>query len=93
MILSFADKSTAVLFTGSFVRCLPPEIQERARQRLKQIDAATRIDDLQVPPSNALESLQGTRKGQWSIRINKQWRVCFRFDDGHARDVEIVDYH
>lgn len=93
MILSFADKNTAALFFGSFVRNIPHEIQERARQRLKQIDAATRIDDLRVPPSNALEALQGTRKGQWSIRINKQWRVCFHFDDGHARNVEIVDYH
>ena len=93
MILSFADKSTAALFSGSFVRTLPGEIQGRARHRLRQIDAASRIEDLRVPGSNNLEALQGDRKGQWSIRINRQWRICFRFEEGHAKDVEIVDYH
>ncbi len=61
--------------------------------RLIQLDAATQIDDLRVPTSNRLEALKGNRKGQWSIRINDQWRVCFRFADGDAFDVEIVDYH
>jgi proteic killer suppression protein len=93
MILSFADKNTAAIFSGSFVRTLPVEIQGRARHRLRQVDAALRIEDLRVPGSNNLEALQGDRKGQWSIRINKQWRVCFRFEEGCAMDVEIVDYH
>lgn len=93
MILTFADKKTAGLFAGHFVKGLPPEIQERARQRLRQIDAATKLDDLRIPVSNCLESLQGNRKGQWSLRINKQWRLCFRFENGNAEDVEIVDYH
>ena len=61
--------------------------------RLTQLDAATRIEDLRLPPSNQLEALKGGRKGQWSIRVNKQWRVCFRFDKGDALDVEFVDYH
>lgn len=61
--------------------------------RLTQLDAATRIDDLRLPPSNHLEALKGDRKGQWSIRVNTQWRTCFRFDEGDAFDVEIVDYH
>ncbi len=61
--------------------------------RLTQLDAATRIDDLRLPPSNHLEALKGDRKGQWSIRVNTQWRICFRFDEGDAFDVEIVDYH
>ena len=93
MILSFADQSAAALFSGSFVRTLPVEIQGRARHRLMQIDAASRIEDLRVPRSNNLEALQGDRKGQWSIRINKQWRICFRFEEGYAKDAEIVDYH
>ncbi len=61
--------------------------------RLTQLDAATRIHDLRLPPSNQLEALKGSRKGQWSIRVNQQWRLCFRFDDGDAFDVEIADYH
>lgn len=61
--------------------------------RLTQLDAATRIDDLRLPPSNHLEALKGDRKGQWSIRVNTQWRICFRFDEGDAFDVEIVDCH
>lgn len=61
--------------------------------RLTQLHAASRIDDLRFPPSNRLEALKGDRKGQWSIGINDQWRVCFRFEGGHAYDVEIVDYH
>lgn len=61
--------------------------------RLTQLHAASRIDDLRFPPSNRLEALKGDRKGQWSIRINDQWRVCFRFEGGHAHDVEVIDYH
>lgn len=61
--------------------------------RLTQLDAATEVDDLRHPPSNRLERLSGERMGQWSIRINDRWRVCFRFEHGHAQDVEIIDYH
>ena len=93
MILSFADQSAAALFSGSFVRTLPVEIQGRARHRLRQIDAASRIENLHVSGSNNLEALQGDRKGQWSIQINRQWRFCFCLEEGHSKDVEIVDQH
>ena len=72
---------------------MPPDILRRAVMRLMQLDAATVVDDLRQPPSNRLEALSGQRAGQWSIRINDQWRVCFRFERGNALDVEIVDYH
>jgi len=92
VIKSFADSETERFFTtGS--RRLPPAIRKRAAMRLTQINAATAIDDLRLPPSNRLEAMKGDRKGQWSIRINDQWRVCFRFANGDAFDVEIVDYH
>jgi len=68
-------------------------VQDVARRKLKAIDAAKAIDDLRAPPGNRLERLSGARKGQWSIRINDQWRVCFRFEGGDVFDVEIVDYH
>jgi toxin HigB-1 len=66
---------------------------KRAVKRLTQLDAATVIDDLRMPPSNQLETLRGERTGQWSIRINDQWRICFRFENGEAYNVEIIDYH
>jgi proteic killer suppression protein len=72
---------------------LPPEIHARAAMRLTQLNAATTINDLRVPRSNRLEALKHDRKGQWSIRINDQWRICFRFESGDAFDVEITDYH
>ena len=81
------------LFATGKSRRLPPDILRRAVMRLTQLDAATAVDDLRLPPSNRLEALGGDRAGQWSIRINDQWRVCFRFERGHAQDVEIVDYH
>lgn len=93
MIKSFGDKRTAAIFTGYAVRGLPPQIQERARAKLLAIDAAQRLDDLRQPPGNRLEALAGNRKGQHSIRINDQWRICFVWRDGEAFDVEIVDYH
>ena len=74
-------------------RRLPPEIRTRAAMRLTQLNAAVRIDDLRFPPSNRLEALKHGRKGQWSMRINDQWRLCFRFIGSDAFDVEIVDYH
>jgi proteic killer suppression protein len=68
-------------------------VLRRAGKRLTQLDAAVTLDDLRMPPSNRLEALSGDRAGQWSIRINDQWRVCFRFENGEACDVEITDYH
>lgn len=93
MIKTFGDKRTAAIFAGYAVRGLPPQIQERARAKLLAIDAAKRLDDLRQPPGNRLEALAGDRKGQHSIRINDQWRICFVWRDGEAFDVEIANYH
>ena len=93
MIKSFADKATAAVFAGEQVRRLPPEVQQAARRKLKFIDAATTLDALRVPPGNRLEALRGERKGRHSIRINEQWRICFRWEADGAALVEIVDYH
>jgi proteic killer suppression protein len=93
MIRSFACSETERFFTTGKSRRLPPDILKRTAMRLTQLDAATRIEDLRLPPSNRLEALAHDRAGQWSIRINDQWRVCFRFENGDALDVEIVDYH
>ena len=93
MIRSFADKETESLFTTGRSRRLPQSILRRAMTRLYQLHFAKRIEDLREPPSNRLETLKGDRGGQWSIRINDQWRVCFRFEDGDAFNVEIADYH
>jgi len=93
MIQSFADKRTAAIFAGLEVRRLPPDLQQRAAEKLALLDAAHVVEDLRIPPGNRLEKLSGDRAGQWSIRINNQWRICFTFINGDAFDVEIVDYH
>ncbi len=93
MIRSFADDETQRFFETGRSRRLPPEIHKRAGMRLTQLNAATQVGDLRLPPSNRLEALRHDRLGQWSIRINDQWRICFRFENGDAFDVEIVDYH
>jgi len=93
MIRSFADTETAKFFATGKNRRLPSDILKRAVMRLTQLNAATAIDDMRLPASNRLEALKGRRNGQFSIRINDQWRLCFRFDGGDAFDVEIVDYH
>lgn len=93
MIKTFADAETERFFRTGKSRRLPPEILKRAAMRLIQLQAATRIEDLRLPPSNRLEPLARDRAGQWSIRVNDQWRVCSRFRDGDAFDVEIVDDH
>lgn len=93
MIKSFLDIETERLFTTGKSKRFPTDILKRAIKRLTQLDAAMVIDDLRMPPSNHLETLSGKRTGQWSIRINDQWRICFRFENGEAYDVEIVDYH
>ena len=93
MIKTFADKRTQELYVTGKARRLPSEILTRARRKLEQINAAAALGDLKVPPSNRLHDLQDDRKGQHSISINERWRVCFRFVDGDAYDVEICDYH
>jgi proteic killer suppression protein len=93
VIESFASDETENLFATGKSRRLPPEILKRALMRLTQLHAATEIDDLRMPPSNRLEALVGELAGKWSIRVNDRWRLCFRFEGGHAYEVEIVDYH
>lgn len=93
MIKSFADDDTEELFIRGKSKRLPSDIIKRAIRRLEYIDLAVSLDDLRVPPSNRLHALKGDRKGQWSISINNQWRICFRFDKGDAYDVGITDYH
>lgn len=93
MIKSFADKVTAAVFLGVEVRQLSRPLQQAARRKLAMLDAAARLDALRVPPGNRLEALRGDRKGQYSIRVDRQWRICFRWDAGHAWNVEIADYH
>jgi proteic killer suppression protein len=93
MIKGFADKDTERVFAGRRPRKLPQEVLERAETKLAMIDAATHIEQLRIPPGNRLEKLRGDREGQWSIRINQQYRVCFSFERGDAHDVEITDYH
>ena len=93
MIIDFYSPEAEIIFSGGRSRKLPPDIQVAALRKLRYVDAASKIDDLRLPPSNRLEALQGSRKGQHSIRINDQWRVCFVWDNGNAREVEIVDYH
>jgi toxin HigB-1 len=93
MIRSFRDREAAMIWAGRRSRRLPGSIQDVALRKLRMIAAAGRIEDLRVPPANRLEQLRGDRHGQWSIRINDQWRICFRWSQGYAEDIEIVDYH
>jgi proteic killer suppression protein len=93
VIRSWADTEAERLYRRERSRKFPPDIQTTALRKLRMLNAATRIDDLRVPPSNRLEKLKGDRAGQWSIAVNMQWRVCFRWEAGNAYDVEIVDYH
>ena len=92
VIVSFADKETEHLASGRRVRRLA-SVESFARRKLRQLEIAGRLDDLRVPPGNRLEALKGDRKGQMSIRINDQWRLCFRWTEAGPADVEIVDYH
>jgi proteic killer suppression protein len=93
MIHSFGCRETEGIFDGDVSRSLPPEIQKVARRKLRMLNSAQSLLDLRVPPNNRLEKLRGDRVGQWSIRINDQWRICFTWENGNAWNVEIVDYH
>lgn len=92
MIKSFLCRETKALFNGQrVVRFV--NIERAALRKLEQLDLAQIVEDMRSPPGNRLEALKGDRAGQWSVRINDQWRVCFRFENGNALDIEIVDYH
>ncbi|MCX6094191.1 MAG: type II toxin-antitoxin system RelE/ParE family toxin [Candidatus Bipolaricaulota bacterium] len=93
MIKTFADRHTHELFATGRSHRLSAEITRRARRKVEYVDLAGRLDDLRVPPGNRLHKLSGDRKGQYAIAINDQWRICFRFEDGDAFDVEITDCH
>jgi len=93
MIVGFRDSETEKIWSGLRSRRLPSDIQTVALRKLRLINAAKHVSDLRVPPANRLEQLKGDRAGQWSIRINDQWRICFRWTPGGADNVEIVDYH
>jgi proteic killer suppression protein len=93
MIRNFRDQETQKIFRREFSRRLPHDIQLRAFRKLRMLNRSESLDDLRIPPSNHLERLRGQREGQHSIRINRQWRICFEWRDGDAFDVEIVDYH
>jgi proteic killer suppression protein len=93
MIKSFVDKHTLELYETGKSKRFPPYIRKRAMRKLEYIDLATGLEDLKVPPSNRLHELERERKGQYSISVNDQWRICFLFIDGDAYDVELTDYH
>ena len=93
VIKTFADDSTEALFRTGKARTVPPDVVRRALRKLEALHVALRLDDLRVPPGNRLHALTGDRLGQHAIAVNDQWRICFRFDDGDAYDVEFCDYH
>ena len=93
MIQSFKDSRTKDVFERQAARWLPPDIVRRAERKLRMLDTAPQLEGLRIPPGNHLELLTGDRAGQYSIRINDQWRICFEWDDGNPHHVEIVDYH
>ena len=93
MIKTFADQRTRDLFTTGQAKHFPADIATRAARKLEYVQLATRLDDLKVPPGNRLHALKDDRKGQHAISVNDQWRICFRFLDGDAYDVEICGYH
>jgi proteic killer suppression protein len=93
MIRSFADRETELIWRETVSLRLPRDIQHPALRKLRYLNRARRLDDVRIPPGNRLEKLKGARAGQWSITINDQWRICFRWKEGDAFDVEITDYH
>jgi len=93
VIKTFHCKETEKIFGRHFSKKFPQNIQRIALRKLRMLNRAEILNDLSVPPANRLEALRGDRKGQYSIRINDQWRICFKWNDGEVNDVEIVDYH
>ncbi len=93
MIKSFKDNNTESIWNGDFVKKIPEDIQKIGRRKLRMLNSSIQFNDLKVPPANHLEKLKNDRQGQYSIRINDQWRVCFVWRNGHSYDVQIVDYH
>jgi len=93
MIVSFGDKDTEKIWQGTWVKGLPTTIQEIARRKLRMLNNSQDLADLRIPPSNKLEKLKGNRRDSYSIRINDQWRIIFKWTNGNAETVEIIDYH
>ena len=93
MIRTFATKETAAIFANKKIRRFDPQMVRVAQRKLALLNRIERVEELRVPPGNRLEKLSGKRSGQWSIRINDQWRICFEWRDGNAWNVEMVDYH
>lgn len=93
MIKSFADRRTQELYLAGTAKRFPPDVAARAARKLEYVDLATRLEDLRVPPGNRLHALKDDRKGRHAIAVNSQWRICFRFVNGDAYDVEVCDYH
>ena len=93
MIESFKCKETEKIFSRQYSRKLPADIQTVAFRKLRMLNRSSTLQDLRVPPANRLEALSGNRKGQHSIQINQQWRLCFKWENGNAQEVEIIDYH
>jgi proteic killer suppression protein len=93
VIKTFADRLTKELYETGKAKRFPPDVSKRAARKLEYVDLATKLEDLRNPPGNRLHALEGDRNGQHSISINDQWRICFRFEDGDAFDVEVCDYH
>ena len=93
MIRSFANKETECIWEGLLSRRLPQEVQDVGLRKLRILNRVCSVEELRIPPDNRLERLVGNRKGQWSIRINAKWRICFKWENGEAHHVEIADYH
>lgn len=93
MIKSFKDKETQKLFRGRKSKAVSQQAQRKALRKLEQIDSVESVEEMAIPPSNRLHKLSGDHEGQWAVSIDKQYRICFRFEDGHAYDVEATDYH
>ncbi len=93
MIKSFADKRTEQIFARERIKRLDNNLRDAVHRKLVSIHIATTLNEINIPPNNKLEALKGDRSGQFSIRVNRQWRICFRWEDGNAWDVELVDYH
>jgi proteic killer suppression protein len=93
VIKSFKDKETQKLFMGRKSKAVSTDVTRRAQRKLRDLELAQSVEELKVPPSNRLHKLSGRRKGQWAISVDKQYRICFYFEDGHAYEVEATDYH